>query len=283
MSHGTRSGSFEFRRARNTLLASSALLLQWHFITDSRTATASAAFFAFTVGVGDLPAVRAPPTIQGHTEHESCYGSKDHPGSRITRASFRGTPALYLGEDAQGNQKFSGNPEQVTTAWMASEVRARFNQHRSTRKRYVYRTGTVLSMRLEYGPRSAGHTVVDLTDKQARLALASSLAHLMVLQHPTSRSRVVLLIERRKGAVLPAPFPFAEAIRSRKLPCFHNGGQNAVLHRTGKRSGMLVISVEPGTQASRKGRWQLRVPFALSQPIRPYTTRDPADLTPGSV
>ncbi len=45
-----------------------------------------------------------------------------------------------------------------------------------------------------------------------------------------------------------------------------------MFHRTGRRSGMLVITGQNPVGVSRKGRWELRFHVRVSQPIREYTS-----------
>jgi len=192
---------------------------------------------------------------------------------RIKRISFRGTPA-YLGEH-DGNAIYSGNPDRVSR-WLADAYRTRFNQLRSNRSKYVYNDGEQLfdgsgNPLLE----PIGTDVVTVTDKQAReqftfLAGVPS----MILQHPTKveNAEWFASVARRKkvGGSLPG-------FRSRKrgdnrFACWFNDGTNAVFHRTGKKSGMVVFRGQNPKIAKRKGRWELRVHVRISQPIREYTS-----------
>ena len=193
--------------------------------------------------------------------------------ARIRRISFRGVPA-YLGEH-QGNPIYSGNPQRVSE-WLCDGFRTRFNQHRSTRSRYATVDGErVLDANGDFMLRPIGSSVTDITDSQARQQFPH-LAGLpaMVLQAPTKiePSEWFAAIKRRK--VLGGDLP---GFRSRKLgdkrfSCWFNGGANATFHRTGKRSGMVVIRGKNPPAANRKGRWELRFHIYVSQDIRPYTS-----------
>lgn len=193
--------------------------------------------------------------------------------ARIKRISFRGVPA-YLGERG-GDPIYSGNPDKVAT-WLADGYRTRFNQLRSNRCKYVYDNGEQLfdgsgEPLLE----PIGRDVVTLTDKQAReqycfLAGIPS----MILQHPTKveNSEWFSAVARRGkvGGSLPG---FRSRKRGdRRFASWFNDGTNAVLHRTGKRSGMVVFRGQNPKNARRKGRWELRVHVRLSQEIREYTS-----------
>lgn len=193
--------------------------------------------------------------------------------TKIHHMSFRGVPA-YLGEH-NGTPLYSGNPEKVA-GWLCDAFRTRFNQHRSQRCKYVYQDGQQL-LDLNGDPllTPIGSTVTTVTDKQAR----QQFPHLagvpsLVLQAPErlESTEWFAAVKRRKtvGGKLPG-------FRSRKrgdkrFSCWFNGGRNAVFHRTGRRSGMLVISGQNPSTVSRKGRWELRIHVRVSQPIREYTS-----------
>ena len=193
--------------------------------------------------------------------------------AKIHRMSFRGTPA-YLGEHA-GNPRYSGNPEKVAE-WLCDAFRTRFNQHRSQRSKYVYQDGERL-LDLDGEPLLVpiGSSATSLSDKEARkryphLAAVPSL----VLQAPErlESTEWFAAIKRRttSGGKLPG---FRSRKRGdRRFSCWYNGGRNAVYHRTGRRSGMVVISGQNPSGATRKGRWSLRVHVRVSQPIREYTS-----------
>jgi putative transposase len=199
--------------------------------------------------------------------------------ARITRFSFRGVPA-YLGEH-QGIPIFSGNPQRVAE-WLCDGYRTRFNQCRSNRCKYVYENK---------------QRVLDVTGKPVLVPIGSSVTTLRhtdarqqfphlsaipsnVLQAPerieatewfaATARRKTLIAQGKDGGAMPG---FRSRKRGdRRFSCWFNGGRNAVFHRTGKRSGMLVITGQNPKDVSRKGRWQLRVHVRVSQDIRSYTS-----------
>lgn len=198
--------------------------------------------------------------------------------AKLKRVSFRGVPA-YLGEH-NGNPIYSGNPERVAQ-WMCDGYRTRFNQRRSLRSKYVYADGQkVLDGEGKPLLEPIGATVTDISDTQAR-QLFSHLAGIpaMVLQAPeklekiewfsAAKRRKTLASKGKRGGAMPG---FRSRKRGdRRFSCWFNGGTNAVFHRTGKQSGMVVIRGQNPPRAERKGRWELRFHIHLSQEIRPYT------------
>lgn len=193
--------------------------------------------------------------------------------ARIKRISFRGAPA-YLGED-HGNPLYSGNPEKVAN-WLCDGFRTRFNQLRSNRCKYVYENGEQLFIE-DGNPllTPIGGIVVDVTHKQAREAfphLAGIPTYVLESTLKIESTEWFSAIKRRKtsGGKLPS---FRSRKRGdRRFSCWFNGGRNAVFHRTGKRSGMVIIRGQNPVRARRKGRWELRFHIVVSQPIREYTS-----------
>lgn len=192
---------------------------------------------------------------------------------KLRRVSFRGVPA-YLGEH-QGSPVYSGNPQKVAD-WLCDGFRTRFNQHRSTRSRYVYSDGArVLDADGNPMLTPIGSNVVTLTDKQVR----EQFPHLagipsMVLQAPTrvEASEWFAAAKRRKTLGGNMPRFRSRKQGDRKFSCWFNGGTNAVFHQTGRRSGMVVIRGQNPPSVTRKGRWEIRFHVYVSQPIRSYTS-----------
>ena len=192
---------------------------------------------------------------------------------KIRRLSFRGVP-VYLGEH-QGKPLYSGNPERVGQ-WLCDGYRTRFNQHRSQRCKYVYADGERV-LDIDGNPMLVpiGETVITVSDKQARqqfphLAALPSL----VLQAPAriESTEWFAAVKRRKTAGGSMPGFRSRKRGDKRFSCWFNGGRNAVFHRTGKRSGMLVISGQNPPAPQRKGRWEFRVHVRVSEPIREYTS-----------
>ena len=193
--------------------------------------------------------------------------------ARIKRISFRGVPA-YLGED-HGNTLYSGNPEKVAN-WLCDGFRTRFNQLRSNRCKYVYDNGEQLFVE-DGNPLLApiGDTVIDVTHKQAREAfphLSGIPTYVLESTLKIESTEWFSAIKRRKTAGGKLPSFRSRKRGDRRFSCWFNGGRNAVFHRTGKRSGMVVIRGQNPVRARRKGRWEVRFHIVVSQPIREYTS-----------
>ena len=197
--------------------------------------------------------------------------------------TFKGAPA-YLGQNRDGTEMFSGHPDRVVQ-WLSDGYRARFNQLRSNRSKYVY----------EHGERQCdsegepllvpiGHTVTDVSDKEARQQFSHLTAMpAMVLQHPNKvePTEWFAAVKRRKTLVRKGqPGGAMPGFRCRKredikFACWFNGGANATFHETGRRSGMVVIrGRNPRAHDNNRSDilWALRVHVVLSQPIRDYTS-----------
>jgi transposase len=199
--------------------------------------------------------------------------------ARITRISFRGVPA-YLGEH-RGNPLFSGNPQRVAE-WLCDGYRTRFNQYRSHRCKSVYENGQkVLDDTGKPVLVPIGSSVVTLRHTQARqqfphlAAIPSNILQAPERQESTewfsaTKRRKTLISQGKYGGAMPG---FRSRKRGdRRFSCWFNGGRNAVFHRTGKRSGMVVIRGQNPASVSRKGRWEVRFHVTVSQDIRPYTS-----------
>ena len=191
---------------------------------------------------------------------------------RIRRISFRGVPT-YLGEH-RGTPLYSGNPQKVAD-WLCDGFRARFNQHRSNRCQYVYDNGErVLDADGTPLLKPIGTSVVTVTNAEARQQFPHlSAMPSLVLQAPEKLENTewFAAAKRRKQRGGDMPGFRSRKRGDRRFSCWYNGGRNAQLHPTGRRSGMLVVSGQNPSGAERKGRWQLRFHVYLSQDIRPYT------------
>ena len=198
--------------------------------------------------------------------------------ARIKRISFRGVPA-YLGEH-NGNPIYSGSPQKVAD-WMCDGFRTRFNQLRSQRSKYVYDNDErVLDDDGKPMLAPIGLTVTNIGHPESR-KLFPHLSGIpsLVLEateklertdwFSATKRRKTRISKGKKGGKMPG---FRSRKRGdRRFACWFNGGKNAVFHRTGKKSGMVVIRGKNPPRAERKGQWELRFHIHLSQEIRPYT------------
>lgn len=207
----------------------------------------------------------------------------------IRRAKHSGAP-VYLGQ-FDGADEFSANPDRIVR-WMCAGYRFRFNQHRALRLTPEWEddpagSGRRMIRRDEQGKpflRTLGTNPVKLTDAQARKAHPHLAAlPMQVLQHPERventewwaalKRKGTLRAKRKPAGAMPR---FRSAKRGDlRFGIWHNGGKNANLHRTGRRSGVLVITgMNPADhrQAGAGARWKLTITVRLSCEV-------PADYT----
>jgi putative transposase len=204
----------------------------------------------------------------------------------IRRVRVHGVP--YLGQRTQDDGTvqdcWSSSPGAVMD-WLCDGFRTRFNQHRSKRTKYVLddQGVPVLDRQGERVLVPIGSSVTDISDKQARevyphLAAMPSL----VLQAPAKlettewfagvRRRKTMAAKGRPGGSMPR---FQARRRTdQRFTCWFNGGRNAVLRRTGAKSGVVTITGQnpAGLSGGHPPRWRVVIHVRLSQPIRDYTS-----------
>ncbi|MDA8314031.1 MAG: transposase [Actinomycetota bacterium] len=210
--------------------------------------------------------------------------------TRLVRAKVAGS--IYLGERTQADgsvvPSWSSTPEEVLT-WLCDGFRFRFNQRRSTRSRYLTcedRDGNrVIVEDPDHNPvlLPLGRRVDDLSDKQARQRhshLAAMPSRVLQATERIERTDWFAAAKRRRTNVARGRRPGAmPGFRSKRddarFVCWHNGGENAIYRRCGRRSGIVTISGQnPRNHKAPDGtiRWQIHLHVHLSQPIRPYTS-----------
>lgn len=168
---------------------------------------------------------------------------------------------------------WSRRPDEVMT-WLCDAWRGRFNHYRSRRSKYG--PGKVL---IPLGEHVNADTLPQARQAHSWMAAVPDL----VLHSPEKiengewwaavKRRETLRGSGRKPGAMPG-------FRSRKrsdqtFACWHNGGKNAVLVQTGRRSGMVVISgtnPKERRQPGHPARYKIRLHVRLSQPIRSYTS-----------
>lgn len=216
----------------------------------------------------------------------------------ITRARVHGSP-IYLGDctttEGTIEPAWSSNPDRAIN-WLCDGFRARFNQRRSTRCRYLTCEDREGNHVVVTDPAEQpvllpiGHTVTDISDAQARrqcsfLAAIPSLVLEATLKtedqewFSASKRRKANKAARMKPGAMPR---FRRRRGDQRFVCWFNGGRNATFTRTGRRSGMVTITGAnpanyraPGQRADGKPhplRWWITLHVRLSQPIRPYTS-----------
>ena len=186
---------------------------------------------------------------------------------------------VYLGVRS-GTDSFSASPDTVMN-WLCDGWRSRFNQHRSTRQKWVKATLPNGETKRVLIP--IGREVTDLTNAQVRAAYTylSAIPEL-VLHSPekientewfaATKRRKTLIAKGKDGGAMPR-------FRARKktdqtFVCWFNGGRNAVFHRTGKRTGTLTITGRnPVAHPRHKGKsWALVMRVRTRQDIGTYTS-----------
>ena len=207
----------------------------------------------------------------------------------IRRVKHQGAP-VYIGE-VEGVDAWSGNPERIMQ-WLCDGYRFRFNQHRALRQTTTWvedpeYPSRRIALRDEAGEkvlRTLGADPVRLKDSEVRQQFPHLAAlPMQVLQHPerVENTEWWAAVKRRrtlrdKGVPAGAMPRFRSAKRGDlRFGIWFNGGKNAVLTRTGRRSGVLTIKGQNPTtkRGSAKGlRWTLRVTVRLSAEVIPYTS-----------
>lgn len=220
-------------------------------------------------------------------------------GVRVKGRVFVGcpTPVDPGGARVQGpgGPVWSGDPE-VVMGWLCDGFRWRFNDRRAWRGRYAWEDTPVDPAETTKKPvrrkitDTAGQPILVAlgsdptwtTNKQAReqhpfLAAVPDL----VLQAPdrleaeewfsAAKRRATLSGKGRRPGAMPR---FRRKHDDARFVCWSNGGRNAVLTKTGRRSGIVSIT---GANPSRwRGthptRWTIQVRVRLTQPIRDYTS-----------
>jgi putative transposase len=204
----------------------------------------------------------------------------------IRRVRVHGAPYLgeRTGDDGTKIDHWSANPDDVLN-WLCDGYRTRFNQHRSRRTKYVLDAGGALIQDRRGEPVLVpiGSSVTDVTDKQAREQY-SHLAAMpaLVLQAPekieatewfaSAKRRKTMTGKGRAGGSMPR---FQSRRRTDQgFVCWFNGGRNAVLARTGRKSGVVTITGQnpTGRTNDRPARWKVAIHVRLSQPVRAYTS-----------
>lgn len=193
-----------------------------------------------------------------------------------------GTPAAA----ADLVDTWSSDGDEVMT-WLCDASRHRFNQHRSTRSKYVYEDGVRVLDEKTRKPLLVpiGATVDQKVDSAARREhphLAAVPSMIMQGQREIESSQWFAAVKRRKTN-LKAGRPAGAMPRFRAmkhtdltLSCWHHMGA-AKFVKTGRRTGLVTINgINP---AGKRGlepvaRWSLRIKvrFSADTRIRDYTS-----------
>lgn len=193
--------------------------------------------------------------------------------AKIISVKHSGAP-IYRGE-LQGTDSYITSPDSIMN-WLCDGYRTRFNQHRSKRQKYDKNKNLV----------PIGDTVVDVKDKQAREEYSFlSAIPAMILQAPEKKENTEWFsaVKRRKtlrekGASNPGKMP---RFKSRKkedqyFTCWYNNGANAKYHKTGKNTGVIIITGKnpKGKKKSPKDKssWKITIRIKTYEDIQPYTS-----------
>ena len=187
--------------------------------------------------------------------------------------------SVFLGVDHCNNPYWTRNPERVME-WLCDGWRTRFNQRREQRPRNIPikdEAGGIVDWRKE--PLGGPDVAELLSDKEARLQCSWMAGIPAPILSSTDRIEGVEWfagLKRRKtiGGRVPG---FKSRHRGLGFVCWRNASKtgNALFHRTGRKSGVVVIAgmnptgwVKPGGKA----HWRIVIHVRVSQPIRPYTS-----------
>ena len=187
--------------------------------------------------------------------------------------------SVFLGVDHCGNPCWTRNPERIMV-WLCDGWRTRFNQRRERRPHNVpvkdEAGGIVDWVKEPLG----GPDVADLlSDREARLRcswMAAVPSPILASTNKVESSEWFAGLKRKKaiGGRVPG---FKSRHRGLDFVCWRNASKtgNALFHRTGRKSGVVVIAgmnptkwVKPG----EKAHWRVIIHVRVSQPIRSYTS-----------
>ena len=187
--------------------------------------------------------------------------------------------SVFLGVDHCGNPRWTRNPERIMV-WLCDGWRTRFNQRREQRPRNIpvkdEAGGIVDWLKEPWG----GPNVADLlSDKEARLRcswMAGIPAPILSSTDRIENTEWSAGLKRKKtvGGRVPG---FKSRHRGLGFVCWRNASKtgNALFHRTGRKSGVVVIT---GMNPSRwrkpgdKAKWRIIVHVRVGQEIQPYTS-----------
>ena len=187
--------------------------------------------------------------------------------------------SVFLGVDHCGNPRWTRNPERIMV-WLCDGWRTRFNQRREQRPHNVpvkdEAGGIVDWVKEPLG----GPDVTDLlSDGEARLQcswMAGIPAPILSSTDRIENTEWSAGLKRKKtiGGRVPG---FKSRHRGLGFVCWRNASKtgNALFHRTGRKSGVVVITGMNPTEwvkSGEKAHWRVIIHVRVSQPIRPYTS-----------
>ena len=187
--------------------------------------------------------------------------------------------SIFLGVDHCGNPRWTRNPERIMV-WLCNGWRTRFNQRREQRTHNIPvkdEAGGIIDWRKE--PLGGSNVAELLPDKEARLQCSWMAGIPAPILSSTDRIESVEWsagLKRKKtvGGRIPG---FKSRHRGLGFVCWRNASKtgNALFHRTGRKSGVVVITGMNPTRWRKPGEklhWRIVIHVRVSQPIRPYTS-----------
>ena len=188
--------------------------------------------------------------------------------------------SVFLGVDHCGNLRWTRNPERIMV-WLCDGWRTRFNQRREQRPHNVPvkdEAGEIIDWIKE--PLGGPDVAELLSDKEARLRcswMAAVPSSILATSNRLEGTEWSAGIKRKKtiGGRVPG---FKSRRRGLGFVCWYrpsNHSYNAVFQKTGRKSGVVVITgmnpsrwVKPG----EKAHWRIVIYVRVTQEIRPYTS-----------
>lgn len=199
---------------------------------------------------------------------------------RIDRVRHDGA-SVFLGVDHCGNPCWTRDPERVMV-WLCDGWRSRFNQRREQRLRSTpvkdEGTGEVIDWTEE--PLDGPNISPPMSDNQARtkcLWMAGIPSAILASTNRVENTEWFAGLKRKKtlGGRVPG---FKSRHRGLGFVCWYTpskGCHNAVFHKTGRKSGVVVITGMNPSQWRKPGgkaKWRIIIHVRISRPVRPYTS-----------
>ncbi len=188
--------------------------------------------------------------------------------------------SVFLGVDHCGNPCWTRNPERIMV-WLCDGWRTRFNQRREQRPHNVPvkdEAGEIIGWLRE--PLGGSDVPELISDREARLRclwMAGIPSSILATTDRIEGNERFAGLKRKKTAGGRVP-GFKSRHRGLGFVCwYHPSGNsyNAVFHKTGRRSGVVVITGMNPTRWRKPGEklhWRIAIHVRVSQPIRPYTS-----------
>lgn len=214
-------------------------------------------------------------------------------GAKVTGHPFLGLepPRAEDGSRLEGPQVpvWSADPHRVLD-WMASAYRLRLNDHRALRCKYLREPDPDNPGKKRRVLDNAGDPVlvpigsnpVKMTTPQARKARPHLAAAPDLMLHAATREEETswfAAAKRRKTRASQGMDPGSMPGmyfrgQDRRFAIFHNNGRNAVLYRTGRRTGVIVIAGmnPPAWRGGFPARWGVRIRIRLTRQVSSYSS-----------